>query len=96
VIKPYLEHEGHGVYFSSELHARDRRRLLQNPAVCQERLEVTRARVPVATARGWRTEARHLIFGVFLTGSSVAGIYTRAGARITGREAVYTPTLIGG
>ena len=96
VIKPYLEHEGHGVYFSSELHARERRRLLQDPVVCQERLEVTQARVPVATARGWRREARHLIFGVFLTGSSVAGIYTRAGARITGREAVYMPTLIGG
>jgi glutathionylspermidine synthase len=95
VIKPYLEHEGRGVRFSSELRPRERQRLLQGPVVCQERIEVARARVPVATGRGWKREARHMIFGVFLAGSDVAGIYTRAGARVTGREAVYTPTLIG-
>jgi len=50
--------------------------------------------VPVATARGWRRESRHAIFGVFLAGNEVAGIYTRAGARITGREAVYLPALL--
>ena len=50
--------------------------------------------MPTATGRGWKQEARHLIFGVFLAGSEIAGIYTRAGARITGREAVYLPTLI--
>ena len=32
------------------------------------------------------------IFGVFLAGSEIAGIYTRAGARITGREATYVPS----
>ena len=53
-----------------------------------------RARGPVATARGWAREPRHLIFGVFLVGNEVAGIYTRAGARITGREAVYVPALL--
>ena len=96
VIKPYLEHEGHGVRFSSELAPRERRRLRQGPVVCQERLEVMQARVPIATGRGWRREARYLIFGVFLTGSEIAGIYTRAGARITGREAVYVPTMVRG
>jgi glutathionylspermidine synthase len=47
-------------------------------------------------ARGWARERRHLIFGVFLTGNETAGIYTRAGARITGREAVFIPTLLRG
>jgi len=94
VIKPYLEREGHGVRFSTELSPRERGRLLQGPVVCQERLDVAQARVPVATGHGWRWEARHLIFGVFLAGAEIAGIYTRAGAPITGREAVYVPTLL--
>jgi len=94
VIKPYLEREGRGVRFSSEVSAHERRRLVDAPVVYQERLHVARARIPVATARGWRRETRHLIFGVFLTGSEIAGVYTRAGGRITGREAVYVPTLV--
>ena len=94
VVKPYLEREGHGVRFSGELEMPERRRLLDAPVVYQERLEVAQARVPVATGRGWKREARHLIFGVFLTGTEIAGVYTRAGARITGREAVYVPTLL--
>ena len=93
VIKPYLEHEGRGVRFSRELRPRERSRLLREPVVCQEHIQVTQARVPIATGRGWKREARHLIFGVFLAGTSIAGIYTRAGGRITGREAVYMPTL---
>ena len=94
VIKPYLEHEGHGVRFATELGSRERRRLLQGSVVCQERVEVVPSRLPVATGRGWTGEARHLIFGVFLAGREIAGIYTRAGARITGREAVFIPALI--
>jgi len=94
VIKPYLEREGRGVRFSGEVSARERRRFLDAAVVYQERLDVARARIPVATARGWRRETRHLVFGVFLTGSEIAGVYTRAGARITGREAVYVPTLV--
>lgn len=96
VIKPYLEHEGHGVRFSDEVSPRERRRLLQGPVVCQEHVEVMKTPVPVAVGRRGKSEARHLIFGVFLAGSDVAGIYTRAGARITGREAVYVPALIRG
>jgi glutathionylspermidine synthase len=94
VIKPYLEREGHGVRFSAELSPRERRRLVDGPVVCQERFDVLSARVPVATARGWTREPRHLIFGVFLAGREVAGLYTRAGARITGREAVYLPAVL--
>jgi len=94
VVKPYLEREGRGVLFSSEVAPRDRRRMVEGAVICQERLDVLRLRVPVATARGWRRESRHLIFGVFLAGKDIAGIYTRAGAAITGREAVYLPTLL--
>ena len=94
IMKPYLEREGRGVLFSSEIAPRDRRRIVEGAVICQERLDVLRLRVPVATARGWRSQARHLIFGVFLAGNDIAGIYTRAGARITGREAVYLPALL--
>jgi len=96
VIKPYLEREGHGVRFSKDTTRTGRQQLREAPVVYQERLEVLRARVPVATGQGWTREDRHLIFGVFVTGSEVAGLYTRAGARITGREAVYVPALIRG
>jgi glutathionylspermidine synthase len=94
VIKPYLEREGLGVLFSADVGPRERARLVEGPVVCQERLDVLRARVPVATARGWAREPRHLIFGAFLVGNEIAGIYTRAGVRITGREAVYVPALL--
>src|SRR5262249_50344276 len=94
VIKPYLEREGHGVRFSKEVPIGQRRGLRGDLVVYQERLEVGRARVPVATERGWTCETRHLIFGVFITGNEIAGLYTRAGARITGREAVYVPGLV--
>ena len=94
VIKPYLEREGRGVRFSGELSDRERRRLLAAPVVYQQRLDVARARVPVAAGGRWRREARHLIVGVFLASGEIAGVYTRAGARITGREAVYVPTLV--
>ena len=94
VIKPYLEREGHGVRFSRDTTRGDRRRLRDAPVVYQECLDVLQTRVPVATASGWTRESRHLIFGVFLTGSDVAGIYTRAGSQITGREAVYVPALL--
>ncbi len=57
-------------------------------------MDLARARVPVATARGWRTEERVLVFGVFLAGAEVPGVYTRAGAAITGREAVFVPLVI--
>ena len=56
---------------------------------------IVAARVPVATARGWRDEQRFLVFGVFLAGDGIAGVYTRAGARITGREAVFLPLVLG-
>jgi len=63
--------------------------------IYQERLDVACARRPVATGRGWRRETRHLIVGVFLSGGEVAGVYTRTGARIIGRETVYVPTTSG-
>jgi hypothetical protein len=48
----------------------------------------------VGTAGGWRVEERSLVFGVFLAGAQIAGVYTRAGGRITGREAVFVPMLL--
>jgi glutathionylspermidine synthase len=94
VIKPYLDREGHGVCFSDELTRGARRRMADGPVVCQETIELARARVPVATMSGWARELRHLVVGVFLCGREATGIYTRAGARITGREAVFVPTVV--
>jgi len=94
VVKPYLEREGHGVRFSQELDPRERRRLRGAEVVYQERVDLARVRLPVATARGWRDEERYLVFGVFLIGDRVAGAYTRAGAPVTGREAVFTPLVL--
>jgi len=94
VIKPYLEREGHGVRFSTDTTRMERQQLREAPVVCQARVDVQRARVPVAALHGWTRESRHLIFGVFVTGREVAGLYTRAGAPITGREAVYVPALV--
>jgi glutathionylspermidine synthase len=91
VVKPYLEREGQGVRFSAEVSAGERRRIRAAEVVYQERVALARARLPVATARGWRRESRSLVFGVFLIGDRVAGAYTRAGAPITGREAVFAP-----
>jgi glutathionylspermidine synthase len=94
VIKPYLEHEGLGIVFPETLTARARRRSRHADVVYQERLDLARVRLPVGTAGGWRVEERSLVFGVFLAGAQIAGVYTRAGARITGREAVFVSVLL--
>ncbi len=94
VVKPYLEHEGLGVVFSRDLTPRARRRVRRADVVYQERLDLTRVRLPVGTVAGWRLEERSLVFGVFLTDGRIAGVYTRAGACITGREAVFVPVLL--
>jgi glutathionylspermidine synthase len=96
VIKPYLEREGAGVRFASALTARERREIAGSDVVYQEELDLVSARIPVATAGGWRAESRVLVFGVYLAGADVAAVYTRAGARVTGREAVFVPTLLRG
>lgn len=93
VAKPYLEREGHGVRFSRDLDAAGRRRLAREDVVYQREVEPARLAVPVGTMAGWRAERRVLVVGVFLTGETVSGVYTRAGARITGREAVFLPLL---
>jgi len=93
VVKPYLEREGLGVRFSLELTPYERRRIAAADVVYQEGLDLARARLPVGTAAGWRWESRVLVFGVFLAGAELAGVYTRAGARVTGREAVFVPVL---
>lgn len=94
VAKPFLEREGHGVRFSDDLSPRERRFLERTSTVFQRRLDLLSARIPVATARGWRFERRFLVFGVFVAGDEFAGVYTRAGARITGREAVFLPVVL--
>ena len=94
VAKPFLEREGLGVRFSHELRPTERRQLRYADRVFQQRLELASAQVPIATARGWRTEQRFLVFGVFLAAGEVAGIYTRAGAVVTGREAVFVPVVL--
>lgn len=94
VVKPYLEREGKGVRFSSELGPRERRRVGVAEVIYQERVDLARVRLPVATARGWHRQERALVFGIFLAGAEVAGAYTRAGAPITGREAVFAPLVL--
>ncbi len=94
VVKPYLEREGRGVRFSEDLARRERRRLARADVVYQERLDLARVRLPIATAGGWRDEERTLVFGIFLAGEEIAGAYTRAGAAITGREAVFSAALV--
>ncbi|HUG38466.1 MAG TPA: hypothetical protein VML54_16020 [Candidatus Limnocylindrales bacterium] len=95
-MKPYLEREGQGVRFSSDLRPLDRRRAAAADVVYQERVELTRARLPVAPARGVRTEARTLVFGVFLAGREVAGVYTRAGRPSRGARRCSPPLVIAG
>ena len=98
VAKPFLEREGRGVCFSTDLMPAARRRLERADVdvVFQERVALASARVPIGSAFGWRTEQRFLVFGVFLAAGRVAGAYTRAGARVTGREAVFLPVLLDG
>jgi glutathionylspermidine synthase len=94
VIKPYLEREGQGVRFSSRPSRRDRGRRSVAEVVHQEALDLATGRVPVLTGHGWSLDTRSLVFGVYVAGEEIAGIYTRAGARVTGREAVFVPTLL--
>ena len=82
------------VRFASVLTARERRRFSGSDVVYQDELDLAKARLPVATARGWAAEERFMVFGVYVAGAEIAGVYTRAGARVTGREAVFVPALL--
>ena len=96
VVKPYLEREGLGVQFSCEMTPRERRHIAPADVIYQEALDLAAMPLPVGRPAGWRLERRFLVFGVYLAGARIAGIYTRAGARVTGREAVFVPVLLRG
>jgi hypothetical protein len=68
------------------------RRLMGEDVVSKREVRPARRAVPVVTANDWRRR-RVLVVGMFLVGGEVSGVYTRAGASITGREALFVPLL---
>jgi len=70
--------------------------VLDTPERDRLRLEGRARPLRGAVVEQWPLAAaeRSLVFGVFLAGAQIAGVYTRAGGRITGREAVFVPVLL--
>lgn len=94
VIKPYYAREGQGVIFSEELEPGQLVELMEQDFVFQDRVHIQQLGLDVYHAQGEVRTPVFPVIGVYTVGSRAAGIYTRAGARITCKEAVYLPTFI--
>lgn len=94
VAKPYFDREGQGVVFSEEIEPTDLAKLREQDFVFQDRVYIQQLGLDIYKANGKCRIPVFPVIGVYTVGNQAAGIYTRAGARITGKEAVYLPTFI--
>ncbi len=94
VAKPYFAREGQGVVFSEELNPGQLAELRQQDLVFQERVHIQQLGLDIYDAKGKHRVPAFPVIGVFTAGDRATGIYTRAGAGITGKEAVYLPAFI--
>ena len=90
-IKPFFGREGEEVTFSlNEPVLEDK-----NKYIFQERIDVQTINLDIYSTTSSSREVLYPIIGAYITGDSFAGIYTRAGGRVTDKWAVYLPTFIG-
>jgi glutathionylspermidine synthase len=89
-IKPLFGREGERVRFSIEGGDAP-----EEEAVFQERIDLQSVPITVRTSYSEERRAAYPIIGVYIAGKDLAGIFTRAGTRITDKWALFIPTFIG-
>jgi glutathionylspermidine synthase len=89
VSKPLLGREGEGI----SVHYGNFPFPGQEGYVFQEKLDIQSVALKIHTMTGSSYEARYPVLGAYVTGSSFAGLFVRAGARITDRRAVFLPAF---
>jgi glutathionylspermidine synthase len=89
VAKPLLGREGEGI----AIHHAPWRFRGQEDYVFQEKVDVQSIALEIHTTTGGGLEARYPVIGAYVTGSSFAGLFVRAGARITDRRTVFLPVF---
>lgn len=66
----------------------------KSDSVFQERIDIQSIEMDVCTTMGKKRCIMFPVIGAFVTGDRFAGIYTRAGNRVTDRNAIFLPTFI--
>ncbi|MHB8170803.1 MAG: glutathionylspermidine synthase family protein [Thermincolia bacterium] len=94
VVKPYFSREGQGVVFSEELRPGQLRELSGEDVIFQERVYLQQLGIELHNGQGECRVPAFPVLGIYTVGDKATGIYTRAGAGITGKEAVYLPTFV--
>ncbi len=94
VVKPYFSREGQGVVYSEDLRPGQLRELSEEDVVFQERVYLQQLGIDLYHGQGKSRVPAFPVLGVFTVGDKAVGIYTRAGAGVTGKEAVYLPAFI--
>lgn len=90
-IKPFFGREGQQVvYHRFEPGFRP----AENDCVFQERVEIQPVELDIHTTLGVKKEIRYPVIGTYVAGDRFAGIFTRAGSRVTGKRIVYLPVYI--
>lgn len=90
--KPLFGREGQDIFFN---FAVDVKKMHMENFVYQERIDVQTIPLDVFTVGGSRREVAFPVIGAYVAGDSFAGIYTRAGSRVTNKWAVFLPTYTG-
>ncbi|MCE1246963.1 MAG: glutathionylspermidine synthase family protein [Firmicutes bacterium] len=90
ILKPYFGREGQGILMNYQC---------SEPAencdyIYQERIDVQQLRLPIRTTTGKTTESAFPVIGMYITGDKPAGIFTRAGGRITDKWSVFLPSFL--
>jgi glutathionylspermidine synthase len=87
-VKPYFGREGENVDFAYRISGGE------EDVIFQQRIEIGRAPFDVVGHKHI-AESAYPVIGAFTLGTGqFGGIYTRVGARITDKRAVYVPTYV--
>ncbi len=90
-IKPGFGREGQQVAFSFEQPDKQQK---YSDCVFQEWIDIQPIQMDVYSTMGKKHETLYPVIGTYVTGNQFAGIYARAGGRITDKWAIYVPTYI--
>jgi Glutathionylspermidine synthase len=90
-IKPLFGREGTGIAFSNNLPDL---KLDCVEYAFQERIDIQPLELNIFSALHGRKEIMYPVIGTYVAGDSFAGIFTRAGSRITDKWSIYLPVYL--
>ncbi|NKF07342.1 glutathionylspermidine synthase family protein [Clostridium gasigenes] len=89
LVKPYLSREGGGITMSYEDMPED-----ISDVIFQERVNIAPLQIERHSTLGSKTVMQFPVMGIYITGDTPCGIFTRIGDFITDSSAIFLPTFI--